>query len=123
MGDSPDHTPGPEPRGWRRPAARPRSGRPQVIDGGLRTARGSLRGHSGVDALAALARGGKAPYRCNMTLILTMANDDYRVLVSDRRLTRNGELCDDESNKAAILICEDAGSPSPLRVLLNTDPS
>ena len=43
-----------------------------------------------------------------MTLVLALANDDYVVQVSDRRLTSDGQLKDDESNKAGFLVCEDA---------------
>lgn len=43
-----------------------------------------------------------------MTLIISSANSQQVVLISDRRLTRNGKLVDDESNKAATLVCRDA---------------
>lgn len=43
-----------------------------------------------------------------MTLMLIMANQQHVVLVSDRRLTRNGQLIEDESNKAAVFICRAA---------------
>jgi SEC-C motif len=43
-----------------------------------------------------------------MTLILATANRDQATLVSDRRLSWNGRLVEDDSNKAGILICQDA---------------
>jgi hypothetical protein len=43
-----------------------------------------------------------------MTLILAIANRDQAILVSDRRLTSNGLLRDDDSNKAGVLLCRDA---------------
>lgn len=43
-----------------------------------------------------------------MTLILAMGNRQQVVLVSDRRLTRNGVLFEDESNKASVIFCKDA---------------
>lgn len=43
-----------------------------------------------------------------MTFALALANDDYVIQISDRRLTSNGFLKDDESNKAGFLICDDA---------------
>jgi hypothetical protein len=46
-----------------------------------------------------------------VTLIFSLTNQDYAVVVSDRRFTVNGKLFDDdddESNKAAVLICGDA---------------
>jgi len=50
-----------------------------------------------------------------MTLILALANQQQVVLLSDRRLTRNGHLAEDEpdeepdeSNKAAVFACRDA---------------
>lgn len=43
-----------------------------------------------------------------MTFVLALANDDYVVQVSDRRLSVNGLLKDDESNKAGFLVCNDA---------------
>jgi hypothetical protein len=43
-----------------------------------------------------------------MTFVLALANNDYVVQVSDRRLTCNGVLTDDESNKAGFLVCDDA---------------
>jgi|SRR5882724_10067807 len=43
-----------------------------------------------------------------MTLILPMVNLQQAVLVTDRRLTRNGVLVNDESNKAFVFVCRDA---------------
>ena len=43
-----------------------------------------------------------------MTLILTLGNSDYFIQVSDRRLSVNGKLEDDESNKAGVLVTKDA---------------
>jgi hypothetical protein len=46
-----------------------------------------------------------------MTLILALANPQQVVLLSDRRITHNGQLIndnDDESNKAVILDCRNA---------------
>lgn len=42
-----------------------------------------------------------------MTLIVGLANRAHAILVSDRRLTRNGVAYDDESNKAAVFECRD----------------
>jgi hypothetical protein len=43
-----------------------------------------------------------------MTLILGLINPAHIVLVSDRRLTYDGRLLEEESNKASTLICRDA---------------
>ena len=43
-----------------------------------------------------------------MTLILALGNSEQVIQVSDRRLTRNGLLVDDESNKAGMIRCCDA---------------
>jgi hypothetical protein len=43
-----------------------------------------------------------------MTLILCLGNQDQFIQISDRRLTSNGKIIDDESNKAGVVICEDA---------------
>ncbi len=43
-----------------------------------------------------------------MTLILALSNRSYAIQISDRRLTSNGNLMDDESNKSGILICPNA---------------
>lgn len=43
-----------------------------------------------------------------MTLIITSLSDDTIVQVSDRRVTRNGVLVDDECNKAVFVVCKDA---------------
>ena len=42
-----------------------------------------------------------------MTLILGLMNRRYAVLVSDRRLTIDGRMAEDESNKAATFDCAD----------------
>lgn len=42
-----------------------------------------------------------------MTLIVGLANRQHAILVSDRRLTRNGVPYDEESNKAAVFHCGD----------------
>lgn len=43
-----------------------------------------------------------------MTLILAIGNLQQVVVVSDRRLTNNGVLVEDESNKATVLFCKDS---------------
>ena len=43
-----------------------------------------------------------------MTLILTLGNQEQFIQLSDRRLTSNGRLVDDESNKSGIFLCKDA---------------
>ena len=43
-----------------------------------------------------------------MTFILALGNREQFIQVSDRRLSWNGKLVDDESNKAGILLCKDA---------------
>jgi len=43
-----------------------------------------------------------------MTLILTLGNNDNVVQVSDRRLSCDGKLIDDESNKCGTIICLNA---------------
>lgn len=43
-----------------------------------------------------------------MTVLLSLVNHDQAILVSDRRLTINGRLDEDESNKAGVLLCRDA---------------
>lgn len=43
-----------------------------------------------------------------MTLIITLGNSDQFIQISDRRLTVDGELKDDESNKAGVLYCKNA---------------
>ncbi len=42
-----------------------------------------------------------------MTLVVSAIGPDYAIQVSDRRLSQNGCMVDDESNKAAILSCAD----------------
>jgi hypothetical protein len=43
-----------------------------------------------------------------MTIVITMGNADQVVQVSDRRLTANGRLVEDESNKGGLFICANA---------------
>lgn len=43
-----------------------------------------------------------------MTLIIGLGDQTRSFLISDRRLTANGSVVDDESNKAAVLVCQDA---------------
>jgi SEC-C motif-containing protein len=43
-----------------------------------------------------------------MTLIIGLANSQQVILISDRRLSSNGRVVEDESNKASVLICRDA---------------
>ena len=43
-----------------------------------------------------------------MTLILALANEEYVIQVADRRLSHNGQLIDDESNKSGYLISDDS---------------
>lgn len=43
-----------------------------------------------------------------MTFILALANDKYVIQLSDRRLTADRNIKDEESNKAGFLICNDA---------------
>ncbi|WP_373506591.1 hypothetical protein [Thiocapsa sp.] len=43
-----------------------------------------------------------------MTIILALGNRQQVIQLSDRRLSRNGRLVDDESNKSGILFCPDA---------------
>ena len=43
-----------------------------------------------------------------MTLLMSLFGDDYVLLVADRRLTNNGKLIEDESNKAGTAVFEDA---------------
>jgi hypothetical protein len=43
-----------------------------------------------------------------MTLLLALANDSYSMVLGDRRLSRNGVVCEDESNKICVLFCDDA---------------
>ena len=42
-----------------------------------------------------------------MTLIVALMAPAQAILVSDRRLTHNGQLVDDEKNKATVLFCAD----------------
>jgi hypothetical protein len=43
-----------------------------------------------------------------MTLIVSLANKDFVVQISDRRLSSNGRLIDDESNKCGVVFCLNA---------------
>lgn len=43
-----------------------------------------------------------------MTLIIAAGNTEQFIQVSDRRLTSNGKLIEDESNKAIVLTCSNA---------------
>ncbi len=43
-----------------------------------------------------------------MTLLMTLIGSDYTILLADRRLSSNGRLVDDESNKAGSVVMEDA---------------
>ncbi|MHB1445928.1 MAG: SEC-C metal-binding domain-containing protein [Acidimicrobiales bacterium] len=43
-----------------------------------------------------------------MTLVVGAMCQDYAIQVSDRRLTMDGRLADDESNKATVVVCENA---------------
>lgn len=43
-----------------------------------------------------------------MTLIVALGNEEQVIQISDRRLSSNGTLMDEESNKAGVLMCENA---------------
>jgi hypothetical protein len=43
-----------------------------------------------------------------MTLVMSLFGDDFTILLSDRRLSCDGKVVDDESNKAAAIVMEDA---------------
>ena len=43
-----------------------------------------------------------------MTLVASLFGDDFTILLSDRRLMCNGQVIDDESNKATSIVTEDA---------------
>lgn len=43
-----------------------------------------------------------------MTIILSLGNNNQMIQISDRRLSCNGILEDDESNKSGIVICKNA---------------
>jgi len=43
-----------------------------------------------------------------MTLIVALGNNDQIIQISDRRLSMNGHLVDDESNKCGVLFCLNA---------------
>jgi hypothetical protein len=43
-----------------------------------------------------------------MTLLLSIANEGIAIMLSDRRITSNGKIVDDEFNKLCVLFCDDA---------------
>jgi SEC-C motif len=43
-----------------------------------------------------------------MTLLVSLATSQHALLIADRRITRGGQLDDDEYNKVCIFFCEDA---------------
>jgi SEC-C motif len=43
-----------------------------------------------------------------VTLLIALANDRTSLLVADRRITRDGQLVEDEFNKICVFLCEDA---------------
>jgi hypothetical protein len=43
-----------------------------------------------------------------MTLLFSLANNEYSILLADRRISRDGKLVDDEFNKLCILFSDDA---------------
>lgn len=43
-----------------------------------------------------------------MTIIISLGNNDQMIQISDRRLSANGEMIEEESNKAGILVCNNA---------------
>ncbi len=43
-----------------------------------------------------------------MTLILSLGNNNQMIQISDRRLSYDGKLVDDESNKCGVLFCKNA---------------
>ncbi|WP_028324628.1 hypothetical protein [Desulfatirhabdium butyrativorans] len=43
-----------------------------------------------------------------MTLIIALANQEYVIQIADRRLSSNGTLVDDESNKSDYLVTDDS---------------
>jgi hypothetical protein len=43
-----------------------------------------------------------------MTLLIALANQDYSLVLGDRRLVSNGRVAEDEANKVCILFCDDA---------------
>lgn len=43
-----------------------------------------------------------------MTIILALGNDDQLIQISDRRLSSNGRMLDDESNKVGVMTCINA---------------
>ena len=43
-----------------------------------------------------------------MTILFALANDDYSILLADRRITIDGNSVEDEFNKVCVLFCDDA---------------
>lgn len=43
-----------------------------------------------------------------MTILFALTNDDYSILLADRRITVNGKPVEDEYNKVTVLFCDDA---------------
>lgn len=43
-----------------------------------------------------------------MTLLMALANQDYSLVLGDRRLVSNGKVAEDEANKVCVLFCNDA---------------
>jgi hypothetical protein len=43
-----------------------------------------------------------------MTIIIALGNNDQMIQISDRRLSSNGKMVEEESNKAGILFCNNA---------------
>jgi hypothetical protein len=44
-----------------------------------------------------------------MTLLLSLSNSSYAIVLADRRLAQlDGKVCDDEANKLCVLFCDDA---------------
>jgi hypothetical protein len=56
-----------------------------------------------------------------MTLILGLANQQHVILISDRRLSANGKVVEDESNKAATFNLQDARLAVAFTGLARTD--
>lgn len=56
-----------------------------------------------------------------MTLIIGAGNSEQFIQVSDRRLTANGKVVDDESNKAIIMHCANARLAVGFSGLARTD--
>jgi SEC-C motif len=43
-----------------------------------------------------------------VTILFALANEDYSILLADRRITINGKSVEDEYNKICVLFCDDA---------------